>query len=383
MQTLTSRGRALVAAGVIVLGAGWGLSEPAVIAVAALLLAVPLIGIVIARRSRFVLGSSRTVEPSRFAVGGLADVVLALLLRDQVPENLSESAHVLLDRVPPQARRSVRYSLTGRERGRARIGPLTVSVTDPFGTATVTRAFSATTPIIVTPRIVDLSDVGRSLSPGGRGETLFRSLSARGDDDVLPREHRPGDDMRRIHWRATARYGDLMVRREEQPWHSSIVVILDNRRHAHHGAGLNSTFEWAVSAAASITLHYLRRGWRVTAITVNGRLLVQTTGSSTAEIDEALRAFADVRLEDDVVAPALGASLDDASGIIAILGRVTEDAVRSLIRPMASFTGCLLLEPGPVDHLEAHGWRTSTWSRGTSVATAWGALLPAHDEVSR
>lgn len=394
IRALTVRGRALVVAGVVGLGAGWGLGESAVTAVAVFLLAIPLLGAFIARRSRFVLGSSRAVEPSRFAVGTDAQVVMTiengsrmpsgvLLLEDQVSENLGDGMRVLLDQVPPQARRSVRYTVSGRERGRGRIGPLSVTVTDPFGTATVTRSFTATNPIIVTPRIVDLSDVGRAIAPGGRGETLFRSLAARGDDDVLPREHRPGDDMRRIHWRATAKQGELMVRREEQPWHSSVVVILDNRAQAHVGTGLSSTFEWAVSAAASVTLHYLRRGWQVTALTTTGHLLVHTTGSSSAEIDSALQAFADVRLLEQPMAPRLGAGMEEASAVIAVLGRVTEDASRSLIRPMSAFTGCLLLEPGPIDYLAANGWHASHWSRGANVAQVWAALMPAVAEAGR
>lgn len=394
MRTLTTRGRALLATGLVAAGMGWGLGEPAVVAVAILLIALPVLGVLIARRSRFVLGSQRSVRPTRFAVGSETEVVLTiengsrlpsgvLLLQDQVPENLSDSARVVLDRVPSHAQRSVRYRVTGLERGRGRIGPLAVTVTDPFGMSSLTRLFVATNPIIVTPEIVDLSDAGRSVAPGGRGETLFRSVAARGDDDVLPREHRPGDDMRRIHWRATARYGDLMVRREEQAWHSSIVVILDNRAQAHQGEGLSSTFEWAVSAAASIALHHLRRGWHVTVLTANGHLLTETTGASAAEIDAILQAFAEVRLIGEPMAPTLGALVEGATSVVAVLGRVSDETTRSLIRPMAGLTACLVLEPGPLEYLEAHGWQAAGWTRRSSVAEVWSRALPATVESAR
>lgn len=394
MRTLTTRGRALLAAGLVSAGAGWGFGEPAVVAVAVLLIALPVLGIVMARRSRFVLGSQRVVEPTRFPVGTDADVVLTiengsrlpsgvLLLRDEVPENLTDSARVVLDRVPSRAQRAVRYRVTGIERGRGRIGPLTVSVTDPFGTAVLTRSFAATTPIIVTPEIVDLADAGRSVAPGGRGETLFRSLAARGDDDVLPREHRPGDDMRRIHWRATARHGDLMVRREEQAWHSSIVVVLDNRAPAHTGEGLASSFEWAVSAAASITMHHLRRGWHVTVLTANGRLLVEASGTSSANVDGILQAFAEVRLTGEAMTPTLGAMIEGATSVVAVLGRVGDDTARALIRPMAGFTACLVLEPGPIDFLQAHGWQATGWTRRSSLVEVWSRVLPASPVLSR
>lgn len=394
MQTLTSRGRTLVVLGAVGIGAGWGLGEPAVTAVAALLLLLPIIGVVIVRRSRLVLGSSRTVAPSRFPVGTDAEVVLTienasrfasgvLLLQDTVPDNLSDSARVLLDRVPPQAQRSEHYLVTGLQRGKARIGPLSVTVTDPFGLATLTRSFEATNPVIVTPDITRLDVAGRSMSPGGRGDAMFRSMSARGDDDVLPREHRAGDDMRRIHWRATARSGDLMVRREEQAWHSSMVVILDNREQAHVGSGIDSSFEWAVSAAASVTLHYLEQGWRVTALTADGHLLVEASGASMTDLDDALQAFSEVRATARELSPTLGAAAEGASALIAVLGALTEQAAIALQRPSTGFAGCLMLEHGPASVLEAHGWRTAPWNRDTSVAAAWSVMAPTGSRAMR
>ena len=388
MHTLTTRGRALLATGLVLVGVGWGVGQASVITMAALLISVPVIGAVLVRRSRFVLGSARTISPARFPVGGEAEVVLAiengsrfatgvLLLEDLVPESLGESPRILLDRVPPRAQRSQRYCVTGLERGRTAIGPLTVTLADPFGMASLTRAFTGTNSVMVTPEIVELGRMGRSIAPGGQGETLFRSLAARGDDDVLPREHRPGDDMRRIHWRATARSGDLMVRREEQAWHSSMVIILDNRERGHHGAGTTSTFEWAVSAAASVAVHYQRMGWRLTVLTSGGHLLVEASGTSGAEIDAVLQAFSDVRLTSEPMATRLTAATDGASAVVAVVGRATDDALTALVRPMAGFAGCLLLEPGPVDRLRAQGWQVTPWHRGRSVAEAWGELTPS------
>ena len=193
---------------------------------------------------------------------------------------------------------------------------------------------------------------------------------------MLPREHRPGDDMRRIHWRATARHGDLMVRREEQAWHSSLVVILDSRDRAHHGSGRDSTFEWAVSAAASIAIHHLRRGWRVTVLTADGRLLAEAAGSSAEGIEAVLEAFSDVSLGPEPMARTLMSAAEGASSVIAVIGRITEDAAETLLRPRSGFAGCLLLEPGPVDHLAARGWQVSTWTPSHPGGVRLGAVLP-------
>jgi hypothetical protein len=76
------------------------------------------------------------------------------------------------------------------------------------------------------------------------------------------------------------------------------------------------------------------------------------------------------------MAPAFGVDVEGASAVIAVLGRVSDEAARALVRPASGFAGCLPLEPGPVDHLRARGWRVSPWSRGTTVAEAWGRIAP-------
>jgi uncharacterized protein (DUF58 family) len=394
MHSLTGRGRALLGIGVVAGGVGWSIDQPAMVAVALLLILVPVLGLIAVRRSRFVLGSARTVTPSRIPFGSEAEVVLtvengsrltsgALLLEDTVPPSLGDPPRLVLDRIPPRAQRSERYRLVSRERGRTRVGPLTVHVTDPFGTARLSRSFSATNSVVVTPRIVELGTAGASMTPGGRGDTMLRSLASRGDDDLLPREHRAGDDMRRIHWRATASQGELMVRREEQAWHSSITIVLDDRQRAHHGTGPASTFEWAVSAAASVAVHYLQHGWQVTVLTATGKVLVDAHVPTGNDLDLVLQSFADAVLVDAPMAPTLGLDTDAATAVVAVLGRVTDDAARTLARPVAGWAGCLLLEPGPVDYLRAQGWRVSAWSRATPIPLAWGAIAPLPTGASR
>lgn len=394
MHSLTARGKALMTIGVIALVAGWSFGQEAVVGVALLLLLLPAMGAVLVRRSRFVLGSARSVTPTRITFGDEAEVVLTvengsrfasgvLLLEDAVPSRLGDPTRLLLDRVPPRAQRAERYLLRGRQRGRASVGPLTVTVTDPFGMSALQRSFTATNSVVVTPRIVALGSSGASRAPGGEGESMFRALASRGDDDLLPREHRVGDDMRRIHWRATARQGELMVRREEQAWHSSVIVILDDRSIGHLGTGAASTFEWTVSAAASICLHYLRHGWRITVVTTTGRVLVEALTSNAGDVDLVLHAFADVELTDETLVASLGLDDDNATAIIAILGLMPDDAAHRLARPTTGFAGCLLLEPGPAHLLRARGWRVAEWTMSTPVDEAWGRIAPVPSGTPR
>lgn len=395
MRTLTARGRGLLIGGVVAAGVGWGVHQPALIAVAVLLALLPVLGAVSVRRSRFLLGSAREVERQQLPFGTQTEVLLtvengsrlasgSLCLEDDVPPSLGEPARLVLDRIPPRAQRSVRYPISGLARGRATVGPLRVVVADPFGTARHVHEFSSTTSVLVTPRVEPLDGASGVPAAGGRGDASFRSLAARGDDDVLPREHRPGDDMRRIHWRATARQGELMVRREELSWHSSLVVVLDDRAAAHHGAGAASTFEWAVSAAASIAVHHLRRGWQVTVVGTSGRALARAAAATSADLGLLLLALAEVRTVERPASAGLRFDADGTTAVVAILGQVTEDAARLLDRPMSGTASCLLLAPGPEEHLRNRGWRVASWSRHTPIAEAWqhvapGSAASAHD----
>ncbi len=395
MTNLTARGRALLGVGVVGAGTGWGLAQPAVVTASLLIGLLPLLGLLVVRRSRFVLGSARTVTSTRLPFGDEAEVVLtvengsrwpsgALLLEDAVPESLGEPTRLVLDRVPPRAQRAVRYAISGRQRGRAQLGPLTVTVTDPFGTARVERAFTATTPVVVTPQVIPLGPPGDRLSTGSRGDATHHAMASRGDDDLLPREHRPGDDMRRIHWRATARQGELMVRREEQAWHSAITLILDDRAQAHDGrTGARSSFEWAVSAIASIGVHYLRQGWRVTIVTTSGHVMAEARGGTADEVDLVLQSLAEARLIDTPMSPSLGVDTDAVTALVAVVGRLSDESARTLARPVAGFAGCLLLESARAEHLRSQGWRVVQWSPGSPIADAWSSLAPSFAGASR
>ena len=144
----------------------------------------------------------------------------------------------VLDRVEPRGVREIDYRVRSDLRGRYRIGPLSVRLTDPFGLCELTRSFTDQRHAASSPRRwwrCPHVRLGRRVDRRRRQPT--RSVAPAGEDDVAPREYRHGDDLRRVHWRSTARYGELMVRREEQPWQSRGALLLDTRGYAHRGDG--------------------------------------------------------------------------------------------------------------------------------------------------
>ena len=140
------------------------------------------------------------------------------------------------------------------------IGPLQVRVADAFGLVELGHSFAAHSTLVVTPAITQLPRRTLAGSWHGEGGGRNRTAATAGEDDVVPRAYRDGDELRRVHWRSTARHGELMVRREEQRWRNRAVLLLDTRACGHSGTGAGSSFEFAVSAVASIGVHLAQAG---------------------------------------------------------------------------------------------------------------------------
>lgn len=278
---LTTRGRSFLAAGVAAAVCAYVLGQSDLLRVGLLLTVLPLICATVLYRTRYRVAGSRRLSPSRVPAGSEARVHLRmdnvsrlptglLMLQDRVPYVLGPRPRFVLDRVEAGGRREVSYRVRSDLRGRYPLGPLQLRLADPFGMCELTRSFSTYDTLTVIPRVEPLPPVRLSGEVQGYGDGRQRSLALAGEDDVLPRGYRHGDDLRRVHWRSTARYGELMVRREEQPQRARCSVLLDTRGPAFEGAGPDSAFEWAVSGTASVLVHMLERGFSVRLLTDTG-----------------------------------------------------------------------------------------------------------------
>ena len=151
------------------------------------------------------------------------------MLEDHVPYVLGTRPRFVLEGIGNGWRREVSYQIRSDVRGHFDIGPMTVRVSDPFGLVELGRSFRTTVPITVIPRTVPLPQVPLGGAWTGSGDNRPRAFASGSAEDVTVREYRHGDDLRRVHWRSSARTGELMVRREEQPWQSRATLFLDNR----------------------------------------------------------------------------------------------------------------------------------------------------------
>ncbi|MCO5967228.1 DUF58 domain-containing protein [Actinoallomurus soli] len=390
LSALTTRGRSFVAAGATAIACSFVLGERDLLRAGLLILALPLLSVLVVSRTRYRLTCSRRASPTRFAAGGEARVNVLLenvsrlptgilLVEDQVPYTLGGRARFVIDRIEPGGAREMAYRVRADVRGRYPVGPLTVRLADPFGLVELARSFSAADVITVTPAIVPLPAGRPTGSWTGGGESRARLVAGAGEDDVTPREYRHGDDLRRVHWRSTARRGELMVRREEQQWQTSGTLFLDTRRTAHWGNGPGASFEQAVSAAASIGLRLGREGLGLRYVTDEG---VALAPSATFE-GTLLDLLAVVRTSRGrSLRPGLAAVRETANKgdglIVGVFGRLTPEDAREIAGAghgtaarVAVVIGEEGADPEVARLLRAAGWRIVPVPSAAALRTAW------------
>lgn len=168
----------------------------------------------------------------------------------------------------------LQYTLHPPRRGVFDIGPLQVAYSDPFGIAVGFLEMGGTSELVVTPHVTELPLNGLWLEAPDGSARLVQATGVGNADDLMTREYRRGDALRRVHWRASARHGELMVRQEEQRAYPEATIVLDTRisgyrdylEQSDEGSYFSESFEWGVSMFASLGVHLHRAGFVVHAL---------------------------------------------------------------------------------------------------------------------
>jgi uncharacterized protein (DUF58 family) len=370
---LTTLGRCLVAAGVSASVCAVLLNERDLLRIGVLVVALALLSGLVAARTRLVVRAERELDPVRLSAGSAATARLTvhaarrvlgagLVLRDALPDALGGAtggSPRFVARPPRRGRPPLRveYPIHPTVRGIHLVGPLSVRVSDPLGLAEYERELVGRQSLTVLPKVTPLTGLpeGFGRGEGDSGATgLRRGL---GERDAMVRHYQPGDALRTVHWRSTARRDELMVRVEERPWHGGVTVLLDRRAQAHRGSGTTASLEWAVELVASVCQHLLRAGRRVTLVAENGATL-----ASGRDPDELLDVLATLRPSTH---PGLVPPPTEGGELFAVLGAVDPAAVRPLIDGAGGGHGhAVLLD-------------VAAWAPGSASAPDSGAALGA------
>lgn len=329
---LTSRGLSFVVAGAVLVAIGWvGAFAPAVM----FGVLVGLLPVILAGLTHGLSGDvslKRTLSVAEVPTGGTIDVTLSvrsrlgrgrsLLVEDLAPAALGGSHRIALRGPGGQSIAAAHYRLAAQARGEHTIGPVRLHTVDPFGLVHRVRELSLHSGVLAHPAVVPLDPIvlGGAAMTTGAGH---RGAPGAASDDLVPRTYRPGDEVRRVDWKATARTGDLMVRSEESLRRASLTVVLDLGEEHHFGREPRSSVDVLLGLAASVGVLALSEGWDVEMRTVDDvRLFAGSAAAgSVVERRELLRALATAPLSDEpAVAATLRHSVDSTGPLLLLAG---------------------------------------------------------------
>lgn len=376
-MSLTRRGRLFLLAAV----AAWIVSAvgrlPVLAFATAVLTAAVVVGAATVLTARAIPRVSRRVLAKDVQAGDLVPVEIHV-------ESGSRQDDTWVDRLPAgftggATGEGVRggYRVRAGRRGAHTLGPLDVVRSDPFGLVRRTVRGEDRTPIVVLPRIID---IGQGLASGmeAAGDEFEASrASGVGEDDVIARPYVSGDELKRLHWKATARRGELMVRQEEQREHPRMLVVLDNEATAHgtesrpEGWTSSASMEWCVTIAASCVHHLTRDGYDVELLAL-GHTVMSTPAVAHGGRTDLPTQF--LLAEIDPVADIDRRSLARAQGSAAIVltGKLDEVAARALVANIDALHVTVHMESSRREALEIlkiAGW-TVVERRNSTLAVA-------------
>ncbi|MDO5067508.1 MAG: DUF58 domain-containing protein [Propionibacteriaceae bacterium] len=409
---LTARGWTLLIAGATVAVTASWIGEPDLAWIGLFLVAIPCLGLLVVLFLSPRLTVERSITPPSVTVGEQARAKLvvtnsrrlnfsSLSFQDHTPETLGPHASFDLARGITVWRQAAGYEVPTSMRGHFPLGPLSVKNFDPFATAWKRwRVPGEPAWLRVTPEIWELPLPRSGKSVGSTGEATPQRVGQAGTDDILVREYRHGDGLRRVHWKMTAKRGELMVRLEEQPWDPAMTVLVDTRSPAHLGTGRNSTLEWGISFGTSLGGALLGERLRIAVVGADGMIFQPLRGEGSSSSERLIAAMTEVQasgrdsLEDCLADPD---ALSAAKSVVACLGVLTALDAAALVAATTGMAQADALVPDPQafglppERARAHeeacrllsstGWNLAHYGPGTSVPQGWQLLMTRREAL--
>jgi uncharacterized protein (DUF58 family) len=292
---LTPRGRLLLVLGGALYVAAWAFGSQALYPVAIGFLLAVLISAVSVHAAARPMAYRRRVDSVEHVEGD--DLVVDVELEPRGPLGLASVS--VIEHFARLGERRIslrrdgsllrgRYVLESVPRGRYALEHATALVEDPFGLERGSVPLADQGALLVLPRIVELdllfSESGTRADNGRR--LLLRRPS--GFDVHSVREYEEGESLRKVHWKSTARRGQLMVKELQDEPRDEVAILLD----ADARSGGGDSFDAQVRAAGSLLRTQVARDRRAVLVVSSLRQEVVRVQTALGEWRQALETLA-------------------------------------------------------------------------------------------
>jgi uncharacterized protein (DUF58 family) len=207
-----------------------------------------------------------------------------IVLEEELPDRLGTTVQLPLATLHAGEDIQHSYRLYCKRRGVYKLGPLVVRWGDPIGLTQREQVLVPEFELLVHPSIENVSS--RPLTRHFEDPPIrppFSKPWPSGLEFYGMRDYQPGDDLRRIVWRAFARTGRMLVREAEQGITDQITIIFDTHKATHSREEQSESFEAGVRTAASLAVRHLHEGYTVNVETNDGPMLaIKARGDAAA-----------------------------------------------------------------------------------------------------
>ena len=264
---------------------------------------VPAVALVLARRPAAVvvvdLERERALEGDELALVVTVDAAapvdrLELLLDVPRGLDLADGDNPVAVRVAARESRRHVLELQCARWGGYRVGRLFLRAHDRFDVVAWEWSVDARVPLKVYPREERI----RALLQPAETQVFSGNHVARQKGDGIEfadlRPFAPGDRVRRVNWRASARRGELWVNEQHAERNADVILFLDTFTEATREGG--STLDLALRAASSLTARYLQQKDRVGFVTFGGMLNWMLPGTGTVQLYRLVDSLIDTQI---------------------------------------------------------------------------------------
>lgn len=239
---------------------------------------------------------------------------------------------------------SVSYMMTAYKRGVHKVGPVKITATDPLGFFRFNTIHPLTTEIVALPRPLPIPN-SQTQQTGCLEERHFEGIGRKGTGIEFHgvREYQPGDELRRVHWKSTARHAQLNVIEFEYGHDRNVTIVIDLQRGTEIGTGLFTSLDYACKFVAYIAEQVLMSGSSIRLLFAGSAGLPSRLGRGSAHLHLVLDTLARLKADQDESLHEV--LIDDAkivtpaSKIICLTSTISEGLIRCASIPHLTRNG--------------------------------------------
>lgn len=217
---------------------------------------------------RFYLGDEAIIKVFVHNKGNPALMKVSL---NASPGIIFEDHYGLITRLKHDEAKSFYVKVRFTERGKFEIGPISIIIQDPLGLISKTINIPVVKRVVVFPLLKAHGFLSFQAKKTGAwpGSVISRRLGTSMEFHAL-RDYVPGDDVRRINWKASARFGKVISNEYESENVTDTVIVIDANGLTNRTLYEKATLEACISGAATLSYGLLAQGNRVGLICLGG-----------------------------------------------------------------------------------------------------------------